>query len=75
MRAAALAVLAELAELLPPGERRGRVLPCLRAAAAGGEGDAGAQRALARLFGPLLSKVACGHSFEVGTRFQIRLSN
>ena len=60
MRAAALAALAELAELLPQSDRHVRVLPCLRAAAGGGEGDAGAQRSLARLFGPLLSKVLCG---------------
>lgn len=57
MRAAALAALAEMADLLPPAERRSRVLPCLRAAAAGGDADPGAQRALAHLFGPLLTKV------------------
>ncbi len=57
MRAAALAALAEMADLLPPAERRSRMLPCLRAAAAGGDADPGAQRALAHLFGPLLTKV------------------
>jgi len=66
VRAAALGALAELLELLPPGERRGRALPCLRAAAASGEADPGAQRALALLFGPLLTKVPlrfyCGHA-------------
>ncbi|KAK9834292.1 hypothetical protein WJX81_004100 [Elliptochloris bilobata] len=68
VRGAALAALAELADLLPLAERRARVLPCLRAAAAGGEADAGAQRALARLFGPLLTKVLSelGNDAEVG---------